>query len=152
MFARLFSVIVLKELSIVIPCVAVVMVFLALLGFSLQQVSGTNPENEEVAIFEKVPLSDSEIKARWPNLPTAEELWNSDGGKFFVDTRSFGKQVVDPQFADVAVVETEIEWEIMNYTADIPNFLRGGIMLDVPIIWLQYNDTVWIQVPINTLD
>jgi hypothetical protein len=115
-------------------------------------VSGTNPENEEVAIFEKVPLSDSEIKARWPNLPTAEELCNSDEVKFFVDTCSFGKQVVDPQFADVAVVETEIEWEIMNYTADIPNFLRGGIMLDVPIICLQYKDTVWIQVPINTLD
>jgi len=68
---------------------------LGLLVISLPQVIGTNPENEEVAVFEKVPLSDSEIKARWPDLPTAEELWNSEF-KYFIDTRSFGKQVVDP--------------------------------------------------------
>jgi hypothetical protein len=125
---------------------------LGLLVISLPQVIGTNPESEkEVVSFEKVPLSDSEIKTRWNNLPTAEELWNSET-KFFIDTRSFGKQVIDPQFVkDIPVIETEIEYEIMNYTADIPNFLRGGIMLDVPIIWLQYDETVWIQVPINKL-
>jgi hypothetical protein len=124
---------------------------LGLLVISLPQVIGTNPENEEVAVFEKVPLSDSEINARWPDLPTAEELWNSEF-KYFIDTRSFGKQVVDPQLTKgVPVIEMEIEYDIMNYTADVPNFLTGELMLDVPHIWLQYDETVWIQVPINKL-
>jgi hypothetical protein len=123
---------------------------LGLLVILLPQVTGMNPE-DEVAVFEKVPLSDSEIKARWPDLPTAEELWNSEF-KYFIDTKSFGKQVVDPQLTKgVPVIEMEIEYEIMNYTADVPNFLTGDLMLNVPHIWLQYDETVWIQVPINKL-
>jgi len=49
------------------------------------------------------------------------------------------------------MIEMEIEYEIMNYSADVPNFLTGELMLDVPHIWLQYDETVWIQVPINKL-
>lgn len=128
------------------------LLILGLLVISLPQVIGMNAESEkEVAVFEKVPLSDSEIKARWPDLPTAEELWNSEF-KYFIDTRSFGKQVVDPQLTKgVPLIEMEIEYEVMNYTADVPNFLTGELMLDVPHIWLQYDETVWIQVPINKL-
>ena len=127
-----------------------VILLLSILGISLLAVIGPTTENENTASFEQIPLSDNEIKTRWPDLPTAEELWNSEF-KFFIDTRSFGKQVIDPQFGENAVAETKINWEIMNYTSDVPNYHTGGIMYDLPHIWLQYNETIWIQVPPNRL-
>jgi hypothetical protein len=125
---------------------------LSLLVVSLPQTIGSkNTSKTETLPFEKTPLSTSEIKTNWPDLPTAEELWNSEF-KYFIDTRSFGKQAVDPQLAkDVPTVEMEIEYEIMNYTSALPNFLTGELMRDVPNIWLQYNDTIWIQVPYTRL-
>jgi len=107
---------------------------------------------DEVRLGQKIPLTDSEINARWPDLPTAQEIYNN--GCLVIDLRYCGKQVSsmndglpDPDSPKVI----DIELIIVNCTMDIPDYLHGGIMLDVPQIWLQYDNTTWIQVPMNTL-
>jgi hypothetical protein len=119
----------------------------------IQATATDSNTTDEVRLLHKVPLTDSEIKARWPDLPTAQELY-SNGFCLVVDLRYCGKQVSsmnddlpDPDSPTVI----DIESMIVNCTMNIPNFLHGGIMRDVPIIWLQYDNTTWIQVPMNIL-
>lgn len=107
---------------------------------------------DEVRLLQKVPLTNSEIEARWPDLPTAQEIYNN--GCLVIDLRYCGKQVSsmnealpDPDSPTVI----DIESMIVNCTMDVPDFLHGGILRDVPHIWLQYDNTTWVQVPMNIL-
>jgi hypothetical protein len=120
----------------------------------IQATTTDSSATDEVRLLQKIPLTDSEIKARWPDLPTAQELY-SNGCCLVVDLRYCGKQVSsmnealpDPDSPTVI----DIESMIVNCTMDIPNFLHGGILHDVPHIWLQYDTTTWVQVPINRLN
>lgn len=103
----------------------------------------------------KVPLSNTAIESLWPNLPTAEELWDSKV-KCWIDMRDYGKldasTDVSALEASSYVSDARIAAEpIMNYTSDVPAMLTGGVLRDVPSIWLQYNETIWVQVPIDLL-
>lgn len=130
-----------------------ILTLLVISATPLIQATATNSNTtDEVRLGQKIPLTDSEINARWPNLPTAQEIYNN--GCLVIDLRYCGKQVSsmndglpDPDSPKVI----DIESIIVNCTMDIPDYLHGGIMLDVPQIWLQYDNTTWIQVPMNTL-
>jgi len=119
----------------------------------IQAFATDSSTTDEVRFLQKVPLTDSEIKARWPDLPTAQELY-SKGFCLVVDLRYCGKQVSsmndDLPDPDSPIV-VDIESMIVNCTMDIPDLLHGGILLDVPHIWLQYDNTTWVQVPMNIL-
>jgi hypothetical protein len=120
----------------------------------IQETATDSSTTDEVRLGQKVPLTDSEIEARWPNLPTAQELY-SNGFCLVVDLSYCGKQVSSmkealPDPASPTVID--IESMIVNCTMDIPNLLHGGILHDVPHIWLQYDNTTWVQVPINRLN
>jgi hypothetical protein len=118
----------------------------------IQATATDSSTTDEVRLGQKIPLTDSEINARWPDLPTAQEIYNN--GCLVIDLRYCGKQLSSmnnglPDPASPKVID--IESIIVNCTMDIPDYLHGGIMLDVPQIWLQYDNTTWIQVPMNTL-
>jgi hypothetical protein len=81
------------------------------------------------------PLTNSEIETIYPNLPTANQLWNG-GNCAYLDTSNSNN---GPGLT------------VSNYTSDEPNFLQGGVLKNVPHIWLQYNSTVWIEVPLPDL-
>ena len=98
-------------------------------------VTAANSDNA-VDLSKKVPLTNDKINAAWPKLPTAAELWSS-GSVYWIDTR-----VDNTQFLHATPT---------NYTSDTPNLFRGGITRNMPHIWLQYNATIWVQVPINLL-
>ncbi len=34
---------------------------------------------------------------------------------------------------------------------NVPDFLHGGIIRDVPQIWLNYNESIWVAVPLKYL-
>lgn len=122
---------------------------LALLAVSLQ-LSSINAINMETIIDESSdtdastsaaistwkPLTDSEVKTNWPNLPTAKEIWDTYWGK------PPGVWYVNTQEASAAVMAS-----IANYTSNEPDYLIGGVSYNENHIWLQYNSTIWIQVP-----
>jgi hypothetical protein len=104
---------------------------------------------DEVNLGQKIPLTNSEIEAAWPNLPTAKEIYSNDGC-LVVDLRYCGKQVSSmndelpdpnsPTVIDMASI-------IVNCTTSIPNSAHGVVMRNVPKIWLQYNSSLWVAVP-----
>jgi hypothetical protein len=130
-----------------------ILTLLAISAAPLIQATATDSSTtDEVSLLQKVPLTDSEIESRWPHLPTAQEIYNN--GCLVIDLRYCGKQVSsmndclpDPDSPTVI----DIESIIVNCTMDIPDFLHGGILRDVPHIWLQYDNTTWVQVPMNIL-
>lgn len=118
----------------------------------IQATATDSSTTDEVRLLQKVPLTDSEIKSRWPDLPTAQEIYGN--GCLVIDLRYCGKQassmnddLPDPDSPTVI----DIESIIANCTMDVPDYLHGGIMRDVPSIWLQYDNTTWVQVPMNIL-
>ena len=135
-------------------------------AISLTQVKGSISEgvfdsaqfadaNADVRLNVKVALSDEVIKSSWPNLPTAKELWNSEV-RCWIDTRDFGKldtskEALSLPYAEYMNDARVIVEPITNFTCDVAAMLTGGILQDVPHIWLQYNETIWVQVPINLL-
>lgn len=103
----------------------------------------------EANLFKQVSLSTSSIHATWPNLPTAQMLWNSTS-KFYVNTAEIGQP--DPSAPAPSLSSGHINsWQFENCTVDLPNIITGSIVTNTPIIWLQYNSTIWIQVPITLL-
>lgn len=99
------------------------------------------------------PLASSEIAAAWPNLPTAQQLFNSDYA-VLVNTSALGNlsstnSPPNPHPNDPKVDLTISD--IANYTS--PDIISSyGIVNNVPHIWLQYNSTVWVQVPTTDLN
>ena len=121
---------------------------LSLLAISLQlgntkaidtkiaETQATTVTSSSAAISTWAPLTDSQIKANWPNLPTAKEIWDTYWGK------SVGIWYVNTAEASKATMAS-----IANYTSNEPDYLNGGISYNENHIWLQYNNTIWIQVP-----
>lgn len=101
-------------------------------------------------------LTPSEIAAAWPNLPSAKELYDTDS--LMIDLRYAGKQstlanglpgglLPDPNSQTVY----DMSSLIANYSSDDPIFDFGIIVQNNPHIWLQYNSTVWVEVPAKYL-
>lgn len=95
-----------------------------------QDIQSTNVNNQLSPI--PGPLTNSEIQSMFPNLPTATQLWNGNGvGCGFVDTST--------DFSNSSGI-------ISNDTDYSMNYLTGELTQNINI-WLQYNSTVWINVP-----
>ncbi len=94
--------------------------------------------------MEKYPLTNEQIRASWPNLPTADEIIKN------------GIVLIIPNLTPDAVYYSN--WDsnltvqaaygsVMNATVlNMPNYLKGGLIPKGYEIWLQYNDE-WIKVP-----
>lgn len=98
------------------------------------------PKNIVVAPDQTLPLTNSQIKAAWPNLPTAQEIVNSANG-------TYGYSLIDSSMPTFD--------QVKNYTwispvNAIPHTYPPGIFVTrlVPVeynIWLQLNDTTWVS-------
>jgi hypothetical protein len=109
--------------------------------------------DDVVEMGQKIPLTNDQIKAKWPNLPTAKQIYENEGC-IVIDLRYCGKQVSsmnealpDPNSPKVIDV-TSI---IVNCTTTVADYLHGGLIVNSPQIWLQYNSSIWIQVPLKYL-
>jgi hypothetical protein len=116
----------------------------------LIQANAIDSSTDDVAeMGQKIPLTNDQIKAKWPNLPTAKQLYENEGG-LVIDLRYCGKQVSsmnealpDPNSPTVIDVTSTI----VNCTTTVADYLNGGLRINSPQIWLQYNSSIWIQVP-----
>jgi hypothetical protein len=98
------------------------------------------PKNIVVAPDQTLPLTNSQIKAAWPNLPTAQEIVNSANG-------TYGYSLIDSSMPTFN--------QVKNYTwispeNAIPHTYPAGVFVTklVPVefnIWLQLNDTTWVS-------
>jgi hypothetical protein len=101
-------------------------------------------------------LTPSEIAVAWPNLPSAKSLYDT-GSCLMVDLRYAGKQSImanglpgelpDPNSPTVCDPSSLIA----NYTSNDPIINLGIIVQNDPHIWLQYNSSVWVEVPASYL-
>lgn len=105
---------------------------------------------------ETYPLTERQIKAAWPNLPTAEQIVKS-GVYGYYDTNDY---IVSPNStADKIYLQTPPHWWdnysitliIQNETetnlpAAMGNYPHGLIPITYQI-YLEINSTIWIQVP-----
>ena len=102
----------------------------------------------------KVPLSNTAIESLWPNLPP-QRNYGQQGQMLDRHARLRKTGRIHRRLcveASSYVSDARIAAEpIMNYTSDVPAMLTGGVLRDVPSIWLQYNETIWVQVPIDLL-
>jgi hypothetical protein len=81
--------------------------------------------------LEKIPLTNAQINATWPNLPTAKQIYEKWECSFMHVTSK------DPL--------------PVNCTETGPNYMSGGFVT-VTNIWLQYNSSRWIGVPYHYLN
>lgn len=85
------------------------------------------PPKAIYGVNQTFPLTNSQIVASWPNLPTADQIANS--GEVYVTA---GPGAISA---------------VKNCTAvNLPNYYNGGLIPVGYDIWLQYNGT-WMQVP-----
>ncbi len=106
-----------------------------------------------INLNQEFPLSNEEIKSAWPNLPTAQQIVNTgmyacfDTREYLVSPNSDASHIYltsKPHYWD----NTSISFNIQNTTAtNTPDFLFGGLTPRVYHIFLQFNDTVWVEVP-----
>jgi len=102
------------------------------------------------------PLTASEIAAAWPNLPSAKELYDA-GGCLMVDLRYAGKQsplvnglpdgLPDPNSPTLYNVSSLYA----NCTSDDTILNLGIIVRNDPHIWLEYNSSIYVEVPTSYL-
>jgi len=105
--------------------------------------------DDVVELGQKVPLSNDQIKKMWPNLPTAKQIYGNEGC-VVIDLRYCGKQVssMDESLPDPnSPTVFDVTSTIVNCTTTVADYLNGGLRVNSPQIWLQYNSSIWIQVP-----
>ena len=111
-------------------------------------ISNVNTVDLSNVSYEHIPLTDSEIKAVWPNLPTAKQLYE-EGICLIYDSRYSGKRasmndgLPDPNSPTIIPMSLFVN----NYTTSDIRGLKKGITTNSAHIWLQYNNTVWVLVP-----
>lgn len=108
-----------------------------------------NIESAIPTLGQKIPLTNAQIKATWPNLPTAKQVYDNEVS-LVIDLRYCGKQVSsindtlpDPNSQTVF----DLSSTIVNCTTTLPAFAQGGLRVNSPQIWLQYNSSIWVKVP-----
>ena len=99
------------------------------------------PKNIAVAPDQTLPLTNSQIKAAWPNLPTAQEIVNGDFGN------GYGSSLIDSSMPTFNRVTNDTWISPVNA---IPRNYPSGIFVTrlVPVeyhIWLQLNDTTRVS-------
>lgn len=135
--------------------VFVVLEIILLLVAPLAYFTFLTPKPEpKLALFKSYPLTDNQIRAAWPNLPTAQEIIKSgmyssvDTNEYIVGSNSTTNMIFllnKPRWWDNS---SYISCIIQNETVtNIPNTLRGGIIPVVYRIYVPLNTTVWVEVP-----
>ena len=130
-----------------------VMLLVSLLTISVTPVFSANDVDKNAefvpALGQNIPLTNEQIKDMWPNLPTAKQIYENEVC-IVIDLRYCGKQVSsmdnplpDPKSPTVI----DIASTIVNCTTTIPDYLHGGLRVNTPQIWLQYDSNIWVQVP-----
>ncbi len=89
-----------------------------------------NSNNDTSISLVPVLLTDNQVQVEYPNLPTADQLW---GNSPWVDTSK----------------RTE---PLINCTVNLPSTMNGEVLSNVPEIWLQYNSTIYVEVPLSDLN
>jgi hypothetical protein len=124
----------------VILLVALIVLSVAVVSIAVKMVDNpaddTYPEMFAPGIpfpkpFEQIPLSNAQIDATWPNLPTAKQIYEQGECSFTHVTPK------DPL--------------PVNCTETGPNLMSGGFVT-VTNIWLQYDSSRWIGVPYHYLN
>ena len=94
-------------------------------------------------------LTQSEITSAWPNLPTAQQLYYS-GGASTIDTSTLG-QVESANLPNTSLsTAVNLSYMISNCTST--GITSYGVIQNDPHIWLQYNSTIWVEVPLSYLN
>ncbi len=85
----------------------------------------------EIVIDQKIPLTNAQIRASWPNLPTAAEIVKNASSLPYIGVPS----------------SSPVSDQIINCTTlNVPNYGTGGLFPKQYDIWLNWTDG-WIQVP-----
>ncbi len=100
------------------------------------------PKNIVAAPDQTLPLTNSQIKAAWPNLPTAQEIVNGSYGN-----GSYGYGLIDSSMPTFDQVQNDTWISPVNA---IPHNYPAGVFVTrlVPVeyhIWLQLNETTWVS-------
>lgn len=133
-----------------------VLFLLSLLAFTTAQAlnakaSDTSTSSITPTIGQQIPLTNDQIKATWPNLPTAQEIY----GKVpcsVINLDFNGKQassvsgIPDPNSPTVE----DMSSTIVNCTTTEPDYYNGGLFTG-PQVWEQFNSTLWVDVPLQYL-
>ncbi|MGB9959014.1 MAG: hypothetical protein ACPLKQ_00620 [Candidatus Bathyarchaeales archaeon] len=127
--------------------------FLAVSAQQWIQAKATSSDvTDDAELGQRILLTNDEIKARWPNLPTAEEIYGKEVC-VVIDLRYCVKQA--PSIYGYYICNGCRVWAwdlvVVNCTMNVPDFLHGGIIRDVPQIWLKYNESIWVAVPLKYL-
>jgi len=88
--------------------------------------------------MQEFPLTNDEIKDAWPNLPTTDEIRNG--------TYGYGYVPVDHKVKNCTVVNGVNYFPILKGENGTSPF-NGEPMPTTYNIWLQHNQSIWIQVP-----
>lgn len=148
-----------------LPAIALLALLLAICPLATSTVQSVQAETADsstgsnTTLYQKIPLTNQEIRSRWPKLPSAEELLREAALHksicVIVDLRYCGKQfssmaddLPDPNSPTIL----DISSMIANCTIrNVPDMLHGGIMPYVVNVWLRYNSSIWVLVPYNYL-
>jgi hypothetical protein len=98
-------------------------------------------------------LTNEEVTQLFPNLPTADQLWNN-GTCNWIDINESQTGVVThlgQNNATVYLPAVSPSDVIRNYTEFIPDFFTGQYAGYYAHVWLQYNETIWVEEPLINL-
>jgi hypothetical protein len=94
-------------------------------------------------------LTSQEIAQLYPNLPSAEQLWDNGTGTWINPQESqSGVTIHFGNNASMFIAGAIPSDEIMNYTEFIPDYFTGLHAGQYAHVWLQYNDTIWVEAPL----
>lgn len=151
--------IIITTVGILFLCVLLVSI-MAESNATAEPISNGSSSSNAVGFTTPIPLTASDISNAWPDLPSANQVYNS-GSCSIVDLNTFGKSV--PVNTTTGLPSTSgvnpnsqpcfnVSSTIVNCTSTVLNYQTGQYISNVPTIWLQYNTTIWVQVPYNDLE
>jgi len=111
------------------------------------------------SLMQSFPLTNSQIKAAWPNLPTAQQIMaNAKAGHGSAMIIPLNAYNVSSNSTATCIILTqksngvEDTFKIENCTVmNEPDFKNGGVIPIAYEIWLPYNGTGWVEVSGNYL-
>jgi hypothetical protein len=139
------------------PVKIIATLLLCLFMFSMVDVINahaiTGNDNVGDSILSAVtPLTASEIATAWPQLPTATELYDARQC-IVIDLSYAGKQMATNNGLPGALPDQNspttynMSSAIVNCTSNDPIIDLGVIIQNDPHIWLEYNSSIWVEVP-----
>lgn len=134
---------------IVVVVLEITMLMVAPLAYFTFYAPKPEPELKHLQTY---PLTDSQIREAWPNLPSAQQLFSTGAYRFY-NTNDF---IICPNStANKIILQTPPRsWDNSSVTLVIENGTLTHIA-GIPVIYhiyLQLNATMWIVVPQTYLE